>query len=88
MGQSCTNSQSNWFPIDLSLPQFDFSSNHEDLQPTLEETFENFMQFSQRMLSDNVQLLAHLDMLTSELASGQENDSFFTQSVLEQTSSI
>ena len=70
------------------LSQVDFNSNHEDTQPILEETFENFMQFSQRMLSDNVQLLAHLDMLTSELASGQENDSFFTQSVLEQTSSI
>jgi len=60
------------------LSQVDFNSNHEDTQPILEETFENFMQFSQQMLSDNVQLLARLDRQVSELVSGQEKDSFST----------
>ena len=39
------------------------------------------MQSSQQMLSDNVQHLAHLDMIANEIASGQANDSFSTQSV-------
>jgi len=30
----------------LQLSQVDFNSNHEDTQPTLEETFENLWQFS------------------------------------------
>ena len=38
------------------------------------------------MLSDSVQLLPPLDRVASELAIGQENDSFFTQLVLERTS--
>jgi len=43
------------------------------------------MQFSKRVLSDNVQLSARLDRLASELASGQANDFFSTQLVPETT---
>ena len=66
-----------------SLPQLEFNSNHEDIQPTREETFENFMQSSQQMLSDNVQHLSHLDMIASKLAGEQEKDLFSTQSLLD-----
>jgi len=52
--KSDTNSQSNWSSIDPTYPQFEFNGNHEDTQPTLEETFEAFMQLSKRMLSDSV----------------------------------
>ena len=66
-----------------SSPQFEFNSNHEGTQPTREKTFENFMQSSQQILSDNVQYLGHLDMIASELAGEQEKDSFSTQFVLD-----
>ena len=46
------------------------------------------MQSSQQILSDNVQHLAHLDMIANEGASGQVKDSFFTQSVPRPKSSI
>ena len=36
------------------LSQVDFSSNHEDKQPTFEEPLENLRQFSQQKLSDNI----------------------------------
>ena len=62
--------------MDPSLPQFDFNSTHKDTQPILEKTFEDFMQPSKRVLNDDVQLLARLDRLASELASEQEKDSF------------
>ena len=69
-------------------PQVEFNSNQEDTQPTREKTLEKFKQFSQQMLSDNVQHLARLDKLASEFASGQENESLSTQSIPGPTSSI
>jgi len=53
-----------------SPSQFEFNRNHTDTQPTREETFENFMQSSQQMLSDNVQHLVRLDRIANKLASG------------------
>jgi len=46
--------QSNWPPINPSPAQFELNSNHEDTQLTLEETLEDFMQFSKQFLSTNV----------------------------------
>jgi len=43
-----------------------------------EETFENIMQSSQQILNDNIQYLAHLDRLASELVAEQEKGSFST----------
>jgi len=53
-----------------SPPQFELNSNHEDTQPTLEKTLEDFMQFSKRFLSTNDQISARQNMTTIKLASG------------------
>ena len=46
------------------------------------------MQLSTRLLRNNAQILARLDMIENEVASGQVKDFFSTQSVPEPTSSI
>ena len=62
------------------LSQIEFSDNQVDKEPTLEETFETFMQTSKQMPNDIKDCLYRP---VSELASEQEKDLFSTQLVSE-----
>ena len=65
-----SKSKSNLSSIDPSPPSFKFNSNCEDTQPTLEDSFEAFMQLLKQVFNANAEISARLDMLESELANG------------------